>query len=396
MTTLAASRTQYAGKDRAGMGNHPGHGLCLGLSGSANVCVEECEERIIGMMWLSPSRNHGWKLLSLLLAILLAAGGCGTGTEPVRLQGQAIGTVYSIVVNGLPDGLSSATIESGIQEVMDGVNSSMSLFNPDSELSRFNDHQGSDWLPVSKKLAQVVFEAKEVSRMTGGAFDVTVAPLVNLWGFGDERRLDVVPAKEDIQAALGKVGIDRVEVRLDPPALRKSVPVVTIDLAAIAKGYCVDAVSSWLESRGVTSYLVEIGGEIRTKGAKPDGSAWRIAVEKPVNAECSVQTVIELTDKGMATSGDYRNYFEVDGKRYSHIISPTTGHPITHALASVSVIDASCTRADALATGLLVLGPEKGLELARKENLSAFFIVKTPAGFAEYSTGGFPQHKTLN
>ncbi|WP_320171152.1 FAD:protein FMN transferase [Maridesulfovibrio sp.] len=334
--------------------------------------------------------------VAVLLVLSVFLGGCGSEQGPVRLQGRAIGTTYSILVYGLPENLTSESLDRGVKQVVAGVNSAMSLFKPDSELSRFNACNETDWFPVSRELAEVVSTAKEVNRMTGGAFDITVAPLVNLWGFGPDKRPEIVPSEAEIKQASADVGSNLVEVRLDPPAIKKLKPGLTLDLAAIAKGYCVDAVSNWLESRGVSGFMVEIGGEIRTRGTKPGNVPWRIAVEKPVSMERSVQAVISLTDKAMATSGDYRNYFEVGGKRYSHIIDPTTGRPITHKLVSVSVIDATCSRADALATGLTVLGPEKGAAVARKYNLSVFFIAKTADGFAETATGNFPKHETLN
>ncbi|WP_432734843.1 FAD:protein FMN transferase [Maridesulfovibrio sp. FT414] len=330
----------------------------------------------------------------LLLAFLL--GGCGNPADPVRLQGRAIGTTYSIVAYGLPDGLSQDDLHKGVDQVVADVNSVMSLFKSDSELSRFNAYRGEDWFPVSKELAAVVQEAKDVNRITGGAFDITIAPLVNLWGFGPDKRPEVVPTEAEIKAAMADVGSDLVEVRFDPPALKKLKPGITLDLAAIAKGHCVDAVSSWLKIRGVSGFMVEIGGEIRTSGQKPDNTPWRIAVEKPVSMERSVQALISLSGQSMATSGDYRNYFEIDGKRYSHIIDPSTGRPITHTLVSVSVVDETCSRADAFATGLTVLGPERGIALAKECNLSAFFIVKTPDGLTETATGDFPQHEKMN
>ncbi len=335
------------------------------------------------------------RTIALLLVLMSIVSGCGGESEPVRLQGKALGTTYSIVTYGLPDGMSTETLIQGVGRVVTDVNTVMSLFKPDSELSRFNAQHGLEWFPVSKELVHVVETAQSVHQMTSGAFDITVAPLVNLWGFGPDKRPDVIPADADIQKALENVGADLVEVRVDPPALKKVKPGITLDLAAIAKGYCVDAVSNWLDSQKIAAFMVEIGGEVRTKGAKPGNAPWHIAVEKPVSTERAVQAVITLTNKAMATSGDYRNYFEVDGKRYSHMIDPTTGRPITHTLVSVSVIDDTCTRADALATGLMVLGPQKGIAVAKKEHLSTFFIEKTPDGLVETATGDFPQHEKM-
>ncbi|WP_421902125.1 FAD:protein FMN transferase [Maridesulfovibrio sp.] len=338
---------------------------------------------------LSPVRGF-----MCLLALLILVG-CGNDSAPVRLQGKAIGTTYSIVAYGLPDGLDAQKMHQGVEQVVADVNVVMSLFKPDSELSRFNKYDGADWFPVSKELAGVVRTAKTISLLTGGAFDITVAPLVNLWGFGPEKRPNKIPTAGQIKNAQAEIGADFVEVRIDPPALRKLKQGISIDLAAIAKGYCVDAVSGWLKDKGVSDFMVEIGGEIRTAGTKPGDAPWLIGVEKPVAGGRSVQAVIELNGKAMATSGDYRNYFEADGKRYSHIIDPVIGKPISHNLVSVSVVEDSCTMADALVTGLMVLGPEQGINLAEKHKLSAFFIVRTEDGFAETATGDFPQHKAM-
>lgn len=332
----------------------------------------------------------------VLLAFILVLGGCSDGSKPVRLKGKAIGTYYSVVAYGVPQGISADDLSKGIDKVVSDINSVMSLFEKDSELSRFNAYQKSDWFPVSAEMEKVVQTAKDVNRETGGVFDITIAPLVNLWGFGPDKRPEKIPSEAEIKTAISEMGSQYIETRLQPPAIRKLNPDITLDLAAIAKGYCVDKVSNWLEKQGVTASMVEIGGEIRTRGMKPDGSLWRIAVEKPVSMERSVEAVIAFTDKSMATSGDYRNYFEDGGIRYSHIIDPTTGRPISHKLVSVSVMDDTCIRADALATGLMVLGPEKGVEFAKKMNLPAFFIVKTSDGFAEFVTGNFPKHEKLN
>ncbi|WP_415718910.1 FAD:protein FMN transferase [Maridesulfovibrio sp.] len=329
------------------------------------------------------------------MALLLMLVGCGNDSAPVKLQGRAIGTTYSIVTYNLPENLDAHKMQQGVEQVVSGVNSVMSLFNPGSDLSRFNAYKGKDWFEVSRELALVVRTAKTISLLTGGAFDITVAPLVNLWGFGSDGRPDKVPSDEQVAAAKADIGADFVQVRIDPPALKKTKPGISIDLAAIAKGYCVDAVADWLKQNGVSDFMVEIGGEIRTGGTKPGKAPWVIGVEKPTPGGRSVQAVIELSGRAMATSGDYRNYFEAGGKRYSHIIDPVSGKPVSHNLVSVSVVEETCSMADALATGLMVMGPEQGIKLAKKNKLSAFFIVKTADGFAETATGNFPEHKTL-
>ena len=224
----------------------------------------------------------------------------------------------------------------------------------------------------------------EVSRRTGGAFDPTVGPLVRLWNFGPGRHaMDQTPSDEAIDAALAKVGYQKIETRLSPAAIKKADPQMELDLSGIAKGYAVDRVAELLNRLNVENYMVEVGGEVRTHGVNPDGQPWRIAIEKPDAEGRSIQQVIELADEAMATSGDYRNYFEVDGVRYSHLLDPTTGRPIRHRLASVSVRTPTCMEADALATGMIVLGPEKAEELAAKEGLDVTLLVREGTGFTE-------------
>lgn len=338
------------------------------------------------------------KRLCIVLLFTTLLGGCNDGSKPVNLRGKAIGTYYSVVAYGVPAGISAKNLQKGIDNVVKDINSVMSLFKSDSELSRFNAYTGNDWFPVSADMEKVIETAIDISRRTDGAFDITVAPLVNLWGFGPEKRPEKIPSEAEVEKVLQEhmVNSRLLETRADPPAIKKGRAGITLDLAAIAKGYCVDQVSDWLTSQGVAASMVEIGGEIRTRGKKPDGSLWRIAVEKPVTKERSVEAVISFTDKSMATSGDYRNYFEEDGKRYSHIIDPTTGYPISHKLVSVSVMADTCITADALATGLMVMGPERGVSFAKKMNLPAFFIVKTSDGFAEFVTGDFPEREKIN
>ena len=230
-------------------------------------------------------------------------------------------------------------------------------------------------------------EAIRLNGLTLGALDVTVGPLVNLWGFGPEARPDVVPTDEELAARQANTGIHHLSV--EGNKLSKDIPNLYVDLSTIAKGWGVDVVADYLQSEGIHNYMVEVGGEMRLKGINREGVPWRIAIEKPTVDERSIQEIIEPGDMAIATSGDYRNYFESNGVRYSHIINPHTGKPIHHKVVSVTVLDKSSMTADGLATGLMVLGEDKGMEIANENNIPVFMIVKTDDGFKELASEAY-------
>lgn len=301
-----------------------------------------------------------------------------------------MGTSYSITLAQLPEGLNESQLRQAFDDILVRVNGEMSTYQEDSTISRFNQSTGVDWVPVSRAFVEVTGTALELSRLSGGVYDITVAPLVELWGFGRvDKYQDRVPTDEEIELARANTGYDRLELRVSPPAIRKLRPELTINLSSIAKGYGVDVLAEYLRSLGLRDFLVEIGGELRADGRSPRGDSWRIALEKPVPGERSVQRVIEVGDLGVATSGDYRNYFEKNGVRYSHIIDARTGRPISHALASVTVLAETAMRADGWATVLLLLGEDAGFELAQRQQVAAFFIVAQAAGFATRETEQF-------
>ncbi|MBI2994100.1 MAG: FAD:protein FMN transferase, partial [Gammaproteobacteria bacterium] len=246
-----------------------------------------------------------------------------------------------------------------------------------------------DWIPISEPLYSVLDVAMQVSGLSGGAFDVTVGPLVNLWGFGPDGRRTDAPPEEDIAAARVRSGYRNLELDAARRAVRKRRPDLYVDLSAIAQGYGADEVGRYLERIGVRNYMAEVAGEIRAAGVNADGQAWRIGIERPGSGAPVVERVVELRNAGLATSGDYRNYFERDGVRYSHHIDPATGRPVTHNLASVTVVHKSTVFADAMSTALLVLGPEEGLALAEREKLAAFLIMRSGPGFIEKYTEAF-------
>lgn len=277
----------------------------------------------------------------------------------------------------------------GINNVLKDVNNKMSTYIKDSEISKFNSWKGEEWYDVSPDTLYVLKHSLEISRISGGSFDITVGPLVELWGFGSEFKPQKIPSQEQIQIMKKKTGYKNLTIRENPPALKKNIPHISCDLSAIAKGFGVDKVAMFLDSEGFYNYLVEIGGEIRVRGKNDAGTSWKLGILSP-DRSGNIKQVIELSDESMATSGDYFNYFEEDGKRYSHTIDPLTGYPVTHKLVSVTVIHNDCMNADALATAINVLGPEKGFDLAVKEGLAAYFIIKNEKGFFEKKTPSFP------
>ena len=331
----------------------------------------------------------------VFLIICLA---CCSPTEKEKplyeITGTTMGTFYSIKVVRNSAGLKKdeyRSLQEGVEKTLQKINSQMSTYIETSEISQFNGLKSSEWFPVSEDLAEVLQSAAMVSQKSDGYFDVTVGALVNLWGFGPEHRNNQVPSEEDIAAARGKTGFRGVEVRLNPPRIRKTNPETYCDLSAIAKGFGVDEISEYLDSKKISDYLVEVGGEIRARGKNHLKRPWRVGISSPDN-NMGIQKVIVLNENpglSIATSGDYRNYFEKDGKRYSHTINPKTGKPITHKLASVSVIHQRCMLADAYATAINAMGPEEGFKLAEKEKLPVFMIIKTADGFVEKMTAGF-------
>jgi len=308
------------------------------------------------------------------------------------MDGFTMGTTYAVRLAALPAGLGIDKLRGDVVTILEEVDRSMSTYRADSELSRFNRLRSVDWVAVSADLRAVVSAALEVSRTSRGAFDVTVAPLVDLWGFGPSGGRHVVPGAAEIDAALAVVGTDLVEVRARPPAIRKRDPRVRIDLSAIAKGFAVDRIAERLLAVGVDGFLVEIGGEVRASGRRTPSSPWRVAIQGPSGEPLLAETIVNLEAAAIATSGDYRNYFDADGRRYSHVIDPRNGHPVAHHLVSVSVIDASAARADALATALLVLGPTDGLALAESRGIAALFVTEKDGGFADVPTHAFERY----
>ncbi len=327
------------------------------------------------------------------LCMVLVTAACNrhvlrTTPPPMTIfTGPTMGTRYTIKIVDLPEELDAEILGSGIQEKLTQLDALMSTYQPDSELSRFNRFDRNDWFDVSEETALVIDQAVQIGKLTGGAFDVTVGLLVDLWHFGPENGTpDTVPSDEQIVEAKRKTGLHHIHVHHLPSAILKMQPDIAIDLSGIAKGFAVDWVAEHLERKEIKNYLIEIGGELRASGRNQRGRPWRVAVESPVAETRKIQRTTLLCNTAMATSGDYRNYFESGGQLYSHIIDPRSGRPVEHRLVSVTVFDPSCTRADALATALMVLGPDAGYRFAVREKIRVLFIIKTDAGFVEKTT----------
>lgn len=297
----------------------------------------------------------------------------------LEFAGPTMGTHYTVKVIAALDPSGRDQLRQAIHESVDSIDRMMSTWKPDSELSRFNRHADTSPFPVSPEMIQIFQDARAVSEASRGAFDVTVGPIVNAWGFGPEKKSSP-PPDEEIAGLLERVGFEMIEIDVESSTLRKTRPDLYCDLSGIAQGFAADKTAEMLESMGYQDYMVDISGEFRAKGLNASGEPWQIAIELPDAPERTAKLVVPLSDRALATSGDYRNYFEKDGTRFSHEIDPITGRPIGHKLASASVIMDRCSLADAYATALMVLGPDKGLELAARLHLPAFLLVRNDAG----------------
>jgi FAD:protein FMN transferase len=333
--------------------------------------------------------------LGIVLGMLALAAGC-SGRQEVLIQGNTMGTTYHIKI--VTDGKHSTDgLPEKIEARLRQINQSMSVFIPDSDISRFNRlNQVGEKINISEDFYQVMSVASKLYDWTQGAWDGTVMPLVNLWGFGPKRMGMEPPDPKAIQAARQAVGFHRIIIGKDR-TLEKSRADVSLDLASIAKGYGVDAISKLIRENGFSNFLVEIGGEVFAAGVRKDGRPWRVGINRPDKnaAPTAVYRALSLTDKALATSGDYRNFFEKNGVLYSHIIDPATGYPVSNRVVSTSVMADTCTEADGLATALMVMGPEKGVALVnRLPGVECLIVVHGKDGaLVDYPSKGFKAGK---
>lgn len=329
----------------------------------------------------------------LILGLLTALVGTACqAKKELRLSGKTMGTTYHIkVVTGWFT--SETDLRARIDQRLAEINRSMSTYDPDSEISRFNRIRktGTPFTP-STDFTAVLRVAAELHRVTEGAWDGTLDPLINLWGFGRKGPAESLPDEDTIQAALSHVGFDRIRMDASGAIVKKD-PAVTLDLASIAKGYGVDVIAQLLVENGTSDYLVEIGGEVVAQGRRRDGNPWVVGINRPDKAASAtdVYKAIPLIDRAMATSGDYRIFFRDGERTYSHILDPRTGRPVGNGVVSATVVAANCTVADGLATALMVMGPQKGVDLVnRLEGVECLIVVRQSDGrFVDHPSQGF-------
>ncbi len=330
------------------------------------------------------------RIIVCIMGLMLAAN-CDSKREHL-IAGRTMGTTYQVkVVTGNLGSVKG--LKEKVDQRLDEINRSMSPYLPESEISRFNRFQETGIeFPVSVDFHQVMRAAMRMHALSDGAWDGTVNPLVDLWGFGRTGRGGNPPPDEKITTLLGEVGFEAIEIR-EHGALVKRRASVTLDLSSIAKGFGVDQVAKVVRGFGFTDFLVEIGGETYASGRRRDRQLWRVGINtpQPDARPDDIYAIVALQDQALATSGDYRNFFVKDGVRYSHIIDPRTGYPVANRVVSVSIQGPECTLADGLATAVLVMGAEKGLALIdRLEGIEGLIIVARPDGrLEEHTSAGF-------
>lgn len=324
--------------------------------------------------------------LVLWFATMLAA--CDRSPDIPTLSGSTMGTTWQVRLGTDPDTISRSQLHAEIDALLEAINQTMSTYRDDSELSRVNHAPAGTRIELSPELAFVTTAALNLARDTGGAYDPTVGPLVNLWGFGPDPVRTEAPTAQAIETARRRVGWQRLE--FDPATRGLTQPGdAYLDLSSIAKGYAVDRVAELLARHGIGGFVIDIGGEVLTRGTRPDGSRWRVAIERPIPGERGTYRVIVPQNLAVATSGTYRNHFREAGREYAHLIDPRTGYPVTHDLVSVSVVAATCMEADALATALSVLGTEAALAYARERGLAVLLLRRQDEHLRDYTTPEF-------
>jgi len=333
--------------------------------------------------------NNSFKIIFLAVALFLS--GCSNTNKNVltELTGTTMGTSYSIKIVST-NNFDKTLLQSSIDSVLENVNLQMSTYIPESEISIFNSSMDTTWHKISSDFASVLLESIKLGKLSNGTLDITIEPIVNLWGFGPEDRPRQIPDKKLIAERLRFIGLDKIKVEITDTSsrIKKSIPELKLDLSSTAKGFGVDKIFRFLSNNGFHNYMVEIGGEVRTKGRNAENKNWQIGISTP-DKSGAVEKVLPLKNLAMATSGSYWNYFEENGKRFSHTINPLTGRPITHNLVSVTVIAPSCLLADGAATAIDVLGPDEGLQFAEKLNLAAYLIVRNENGYKIITSKNF-------
>ena len=335
-----------------------------------------------------------------LLSVCVLLSGCDSATTssaPARtatvLDGKTMGTFWRVSVIDV-DQQQAQALRQKVQAQLDADDRLLSTWKNDSALMRFNHSSGTEPWPVSEAMADIVTMSLRIGAKTDGAMDITVGPLVNLWGFGPDKQPLKTPDPQQIAAAKARTGLQHLTVinHADRQYLQKDIPDLFVDLSTVGEGYAADHLARLMEQEGISRYLVSVGGALVSRGMNGDGQPWRVAIQKPTDRENAVQAIVDINGHGISTSGSYRNYYELDGKRISHVIDPQTGRPIDHKLVSVTVIAPTALEADGWDTGLMVLGPQKAQEVVRQQGLAVYMIVKEGDGFTTWMS---PQFRTF-
>ncbi|MFJ5371109.1 FAD:protein FMN transferase ApbE [Pectobacterium versatile] len=311
----------------------------------------------------------------------------------LTIEGKTMGTFYSVKISGNVTE-DKTQLQREIDALLEQANNDISTYRDDSVLSRFNQYRGTEPQPISHGMADIILAALRIGNATHGAMDITVGPLVNLWGFGPQKQPTRIPSQQQIDLARQNVGLRHLKLIGDEKGewIQKDLPDLYVDLSTLGEGYGADVLAQLMTRKGITNYLVSVGGAISSRGVNAEGTPWRVAIQKPTDQENAAQAAVNLQGYAISTSGSYRNYFEEDSKRYSHVIDPETGRPITHQLVSATVIAPTALEADGWDTGLMVLGTEKALKLAEQQGLAVYLITKTDKGFSAVMT---PQFKSF-
>lgn len=336
-----------------------------------------------------------FKNILLICAMVMVLSGCEKNAprSALVLEGKTMGTVWRASLAGV-DAQRKTTLQQLIQQQLDLDDHELSTWKNDSVLSRFNQYLGREPQPVSADMVDIVTEALRIGEKTGGAMDITVGPLVNLWGFGPTKQPAHTPTDAEITVTKALTGLQHLQViqSVEGQWLQKDLPGLSVDLSTMGEGYATDHLARLMEQQGITNYLVSVGGAVLSRGLNASNQPWRVAIQKPTDRENAIEARVDLQGHGISTSGSYRNYYELDGKRISHIIDPATGRPIDHKLVSATVIATTALEADGWDTGLMVLGTERAKALALKEHLAVYLITRQGDGFTHWMS---PQFKSF-
>lgn len=333
------------------------------------------------------------KLAQLTLAFSLISflSGCDQ-KQDLQFSGETQGTTYHIKLAAVEKKQSVKTLQDGVEKILANIDSKLSNYRDDSEISRINQQQNGEWITVSPEITELLTISRYVYERSKGCFDLTVKPIFDLWGFSKHENR--VPSDAEIKATLKHVGMQALEVDQENNKIRKQDPLLSIDLSSIAQGYSVQMLANYLEQNGIQNYLVEIGGEMKVKGIKSNQQAWKVAIQKPIPNSSNIHRILELKEtKGTAimTAGTYRNFFEANGQSYSHILDPRNGRPVAHHLLSVTVLHDDPTWADAWDTALLCMGESDAEKLAETEPLKVLLIHQEGSELKEFMNSAFTQ-----